>query len=43
MTFYDLLDVRGDATELQLKKAYRKQAIRFHPGPSHLLLSIYPP
>lgn len=31
MEYYDLLQVRGDATELDLKKAYRKAAIRNHP------------
>ncbi|WFD28042.1 hypothetical protein MNAN1_003050 [Malassezia nana] len=31
MEYYELLQVRGDATELDLKKAYRKAAIRNHP------------
>lgn len=31
MAYYDLLNVRGDATSLQLKKAYRQMAIKFHP------------
>lgn len=31
MTFYDLLGVRGDATDIDLKKAYRKAAIKWHP------------
>lgn len=28
MAYYDLLEVRGDASELEIKKAYRKMAIR---------------
>ncbi|PLW50603.1 hypothetical protein PCANC_06961 [Puccinia coronata f. sp. avenae] len=31
VTYYDLLGVRGDATDIDLKKAYRKAAIRWHP------------
>jgi len=31
MEYYELLGVRGDATELDLKRAYRKAAIRNHP------------
>lgn len=31
MTYYDLLGVRGDASDIDLKKAYRKAAIRWHP------------
>ncbi|KAK0556812.1 DnaJ-like protein [Tilletia horrida] len=31
MEFYDLLDVSAHATDLELKKAYRKAAIRNHP------------
>jgi len=29
--FYDLLDVSPDASETELKKAYRKKALRLHP------------
>ncbi|KAL8287630.1 hypothetical protein RQP46_003488 [Phenoliferia psychrophenolica] len=29
--FYDLLGVKGDATDAEIKKAYRKQALLFHP------------
>ncbi|KAH9821848.1 X-domain of DnaJ-containing-domain-containing protein [Melampsora americana] len=31
MSYYDLLGVRGDATDIDLKKAYRKAAIKWHP------------
>jgi curved DNA-binding protein CbpA len=31
-TYYDILAVKPDATELEIKKAYRKLAIVTHPG-----------
>ena len=30
--YYDLLNVERTATDLELKKAYRKQALIWHPG-----------
>jgi molecular chaperone DnaJ len=29
--FYDILDISKGATEAEIKKAYRKKAIEFHP------------
>jgi len=31
-TYYDALGVKTDATDLEIKKAYRKLAIITHPG-----------
>jgi DnaJ family protein C protein 9 len=30
-TFYEILDVPASATRIQLKRAYKKQALRYHP------------
>ena len=36
LTYYNALGVKPDATELEIKKAYRKLAIIHHPGRSLL-------
>lgn len=36
LTYYNALGVKPEATELEIKKAYRKLAIIHHPGRSHL-------
>lgn len=35
-TYYDALGVKTDASELEIKKAYRKLAIITHPGNHNL-------
>lgn len=38
--YYDALEVPTNATEIEIKKAYRKQAVRLHPGASSLCGSL---
>lgn len=37
MSFYDILGVEKQATALEIKKAYRKLALKYHPGESSRL------
>ena len=37
--YYDILNISKDATAEQIKKAYKKQAIKFHPDKNHSKLS----
>lgn len=33
--YYDLLGIERQATAIDIKKAYRKQALVWHPGKNH--------
>ena len=35
--YYKILDVSKTATEMEIKKAYRKMALRHHPGEDWLM------
>ena len=39
-SLYDVLGVAPDASEAQLKQAYRKGALKHHPGMSHRGISV---
>ena len=40
--FYGILGVPKGASDSEIKKAYRKQALKYHPGKSSILsLNIY--
>lgn len=38
--YYDLLGVERQANPLDIKKAYRKQALIWHPGTNDMLLPL---
>lgn len=42
-TYYDTLQVAPDATELEIKKAYRRLALIYHPGscPAGLMSGLH--
>ena len=37
--YYDILNIKKEATEAEIKKGYKKQAIKFHPDKNHSKLA----
>ena len=38
-TFYDILQVQKDASDNEIKKSYRKMALKYHPGTKNFEIS----
>ena len=39
-SFYQLFGVKADATDAEIKKSYRRLAVRFHPGPFYSFCGV---